>query len=263
MAEWQFMNGAGTEVQDKQALAYLLPRSGTIGVAASGVIEGLGVTQTATASGSVLVGAGACDNQGSLGQGADLLVNGAQKTLDVFTANPMGGVPRNDIVVFDSVTSSVITVVGTPNAAPSDPTIAATRTPLARLRHTASATTIPTANIDDLREILAPRGTVAVSVTGARVTGVYDPDKPILRHYKRISTATSDNGNVSIPLVNTGVMFASMTVESTATGVGYPVLNNTFADSTQVVWRIFDVTAAGAAMLNRNCTVQAVIDYQV
>jgi hypothetical protein len=110
-------------------------------------------------------------NQASLGQGADLLVNDTSKTLDIFTGNPMGGVPRNDIVVFDSVTSSIIVVVGTPNATPTDPTVAATRTPLARLRHAASATTIPTAKIDDLGVTTYLRG-VSASAPYAEAAGV-------------------------------------------------------------------------------------------
>lgn len=150
MSEFQYLSGGNSEVQDKQATAYLLAASATTGVAASGVLDGLVVTQTASPSGSVLISAGAAVNQASLGQGADLLVNDTSKTLDVFTSNPVGGLPRNDIIVFDSVTSAIIVVVGTPNATPADPTVAATRTPLARLRHAASAPTIPAAKIDIL-----------------------------------------------------------------------------------------------------------------
>jgi hypothetical protein len=42
--------------------------------------------------------------------------------------------------------------VGTPNAVPTDPSVPATAVPLARLRHAASATTVPASKIDDLRE---------------------------------------------------------------------------------------------------------------
>jgi len=154
MTEFQYLDGGNSEVQDMQAEAYLYASSGTTGVAASGVIEGLVVRQTATASGSVLIDAGACVNQASLGQGASRLINPSQKTLDVFTANPVGGLPRNDIVVFDSVTKLIAVIVGTPNATPTDPTVPATSVALARLRHLSpggiGATTIPTAQIDDL-----------------------------------------------------------------------------------------------------------------
>jgi hypothetical protein len=68
----------------------------------------------------------------------------------------MGGVPRNDLIVFDTATVSsgtggVRAITGTPNAVPTDPAVPATAVALARLRHAASATTVPTAKIDDLR----------------------------------------------------------------------------------------------------------------
>jgi hypothetical protein len=171
--EFQYLDGGNSEVQDMQAEAYLYASSGTTGIAATGVIEGLVVTQTSTASGSVLIGAGACINQASLGQGASRLINPSQKTLDIFTANPVGGLPRNDIVVFDSVTKLIAVIVGTPNATPTDPTVPATSVALARLRHAASATTIPTAKIDalivatTLRGIPAP--TPTLTYTGSNI----------------------------------------------------------------------------------------------
>lgn len=157
MAEFQVLNGGNSEVQDKQGASYAWAPSGTVGIAATGVIEGLGVTQTGTASGSVLIGTGACVNQASLGQGLDQLVNSGSKTLDVFTSNPMGALPRRDIVVFDSITSVIIAIIGTPNASPSDPTVPATAVALARLRHDASATSIPTSAIDDMLLYTTPR----------------------------------------------------------------------------------------------------------
>ncbi len=158
MAEFKYLDQGNSEVQDKQAEAYQYTSSGTTGIAATGVIEGLVVRQTATASGSVLIDAGACLDQASLGQGADRLINPSQKTLDIFTAHPMGGLPRNDIVTFDSITTAIIPVIGTPNASPTDPTVPATSVALGRLRHAASATTIPTAKIDDLRVFTYLRG---------------------------------------------------------------------------------------------------------
>jgi hypothetical protein len=155
------LDGGNSEIQDMQAEAFLYASSGTTGIAASGVIEGLVVAQTSTASGSVLIAAGACVNQASLGQGASRLINPSQKTLDIFTANPVGGLPRNDIVVFDSVTKLILALIGTPNATPTDPTVAATSVALARLRHAASATTIPTAKIDTLIVATTLRGAVS------------------------------------------------------------------------------------------------------
>ena len=156
--EFQYLDGGNSEVQDMQAEAYLYASSGTVGIAATGVIEGLVVTQTSTASGSVLTAAGACINQASLGQGASRLINPSQKTLDIFTANPVGGLPRNDIVVFDSVAKLITAIIGVPNATPTDPTVPATSVALARLRHAASATTIPTAKIDSLIVATTLRG---------------------------------------------------------------------------------------------------------
>ena len=159
--EFQYLDGGNSEVQDMQAEAFLYASSGTTGIAASGVIEGLVVTQTGTASGSVLIAAGACVNQASLGQGASRLINPSSKTLDIFTANPVGGLPRNDIVVFDSVTKLIAVIVGTPNATPTDPTVPATSVKLARLRNLASATAIDTAHIDTLIVATTLRGAVS------------------------------------------------------------------------------------------------------
>ena len=164
MAEFQYLKGGNSEVQDMQAEAYLYASSGTVGIAATGVIDGLVVTQALTANGTVLIGTGACINQASLGQGGSRLINPSQKTLDIFTANPMGGLPRNDIVVFDSITATIIALIGTPNATPTDPTVPNTAVALARLRNLASATTIPTAQIDNLIVATTLRGLLARAV---------------------------------------------------------------------------------------------------
>jgi len=147
---YEYHNAGNTEAQQKEALTYLLDQAAT-GKAATGVLTGLLVAQTATASGSVLIGAGAGVAQAATLDGASVLVNDSPLTLDIFTGNPMGGLARNDIVIFDSVTATVTVLTGTPNATPTDPTIPTSAVPLARLRHAASATTIPTSKIDDLR----------------------------------------------------------------------------------------------------------------
>jgi hypothetical protein len=154
-----------SEAQQKKALAYLFTQAST-GLAATGVLSGLAVTQTGTASASVLVAAGAGVSQDTVGNGVSLLVNDTQKTLDILTANPMGGTPRNDMVVFDSATSSIRAIIGTPNAVPTDPTVPTTAIPLARVRNVASATTIDTAHIDDLRVFTYLFGTSPAADTG-------------------------------------------------------------------------------------------------
>src|SRR5665647_1500324 len=176
MATFQYLDEGNSEAQDRLATSFLLAQTST-GLATTGVLSGLAVTQTTTASGAVLVAAGAAPVQASVGTGVALLVDDTQATLDVFTTNPMGGLPRNDIVAFDSVTKANITIIGTPNATPDDPTVPNTACALARLRHAASAMTIPTAKIDDLRVLTslatgdtAPRGWLASSTGPATQT---------------------------------------------------------------------------------------------
>ena len=160
MSQFEMFNAGNDEAAQKKSLAWLL-RQVSAGKATTGVLTGLGVTQTTTASGSVVIGAGAGEAQAAVLDGASLLVNDTPLTLDVFGANPMGGLDRNDIVIFDWATLSPVSggtasgglrvLIGDGNATPTDPTIPSTAIPLARLRHAASATTIPTSKIDDLR----------------------------------------------------------------------------------------------------------------
>jgi hypothetical protein len=147
--EYEYHNAGNSEAQEKVALSRLFAQA-VSGLAATGVLGGLVVIQTTTASGSVVITAGAAVVHSSMTAGASLLVCDSNKTLDIFTANPMGGLPRNDIVVFDSLTASLIAIIGVPNATPTDPTVPNTAIALARLRNLASATTIPTAQIDTL-----------------------------------------------------------------------------------------------------------------
>jgi hypothetical protein len=164
MAEFEYHNAGNSEAQEKEALTHLFAPSGTAGIAATGVIDGLVVVQATTPNGTVLISFGVAVVQSSVLNGASLLANDTAKTLDIFTANPMGGLPRNDIVVFDSITASIIAITGTPNATPTDPTVPATAVALARLRNLASATTIPTAQIDTLIVNTALRGVKAVPI---------------------------------------------------------------------------------------------------
>ena len=148
----------------RQFLAYLFAQAST-GIATTGVLAGLGVTQTATASKSVNIDAGAAVVQASRLNGAKPLVANTAKPLDVLTANPVGSLPRNDLVVFDAATGTRRAIIGTPNAVPTDPAVPALAVRLARLRHAANATTIPTSAIDDLR-VMTALAPAKVSDTG-------------------------------------------------------------------------------------------------
>jgi len=170
MAEFVYDGAGNSEVQQREALSHLFMPSGS--VTRPGVVDGLQVYQTLTASGSVLIFAGAALVQSSVLDGAHLLVSDTDLTLDIFTANPMGGLPRNDIIVFDSVTATLAVIVGTPLATPSDPTVPATALALARLRHAASATTIPNAKIDAIGVTTGLRGTSIPVANAAALTAL-------------------------------------------------------------------------------------------
>jgi hypothetical protein len=169
MATFQYHKAGNSEAQEKEALSRIFAQSGVL--AATGVLDGLVVTQAATANGTVLIASGSAVVQPTMLAGASLLVNDSSgAVLDIFTANPMGGLARNDIVVFDSLTASFLAIIGVPNATPTDPTVPATSVALSRLRHAASATTIPTAKIDTLIVATTLRGIPAPIVrTGASV----------------------------------------------------------------------------------------------
>lgn len=150
-----------SEVQEYQGLSML--------VSSVGVLSGLVVSQTTTASGSVVIAPGAAAARASLLDGMGLIGDLQATTLDVLTGSPVGGTPRNDIVIIDRATKSIRVLVGTPGALPEDPTVPASAVALARLRHAAGATTIPTAKIDDLRVPAALAGaTILVGSTTQR-----------------------------------------------------------------------------------------------
>lgn len=156
MSEFKYYAAGEDESKAKQFDAYLWKQQlgGAPGFAVQGVVAGLGVTQTTTASGSIVVGAGLGIYQGSLTSGVDRLINNADKTIDVLGTTPMGALPRYDIVAFNPATASTVILPGTPNASPTDPSYAG-MLPLARLRQIPTGSpgtgTIPNANIDDLR----------------------------------------------------------------------------------------------------------------
>jgi hypothetical protein len=145
-----YHHALNAEADEKMGLAALFAQSATAGVATTGVLTGLAVTQTTTASTAVQIAQGAGVVQSSLTAGASLLYNPAP-TLDILTANPVGSLPRYDIVAFDSLTGNVSALIGTPNATPTDPTVPSTSLRLARIRNVANAAAIDSAHIDDLR----------------------------------------------------------------------------------------------------------------
>src|SRR5665647_3035983 len=210
MGTFQYMGGGNSEAQDRLATSFLLAQTSP-GLATTGVLSGLAVTQTPTASGAVLVAAGAAPVQASVGTGVALLVNDTQATLDVLTAHPMGGLPRNDIVAFASVTKTLIAIKGEPNATPDDPTVPDTACALARLRHAASATTIPTAKIDSLiaRTFLngGMRRLVAPAVVSANQGPISTTDSQVLTSGS--TQVCSPGGQVRLTLS----MLASGTVQ--------------------------------------------------
>lgn len=155
-----------SEAEFRQFLSFLFAQ-GSSGIATTGVLAGLGVTQTTTASKSVVIGKGAAVVQSSLTAGVSPLISNADVTLDVLTGSPMGALPRNDLVIFNADSVAIEAVIGTPNASPTDPAVSANHIKLARLRQiptgSVGAGTIPAANID-------PLGTFT-SLFGAKAQG--------------------------------------------------------------------------------------------
>ena len=168
MSEWKAAQAGESEAQWREFLAYLFAQAST-GIATTGVLAGLGVTQTATASGSIIVGRGCALVQPSLTTGVLPLVGDDDKTIDVLTASPMGALPRNDLVIFNADTGKREVVVGSPNASPTDPTVSANHVKLARIRNAANATTIPASAIDPLQVSTSLAPTPAPAVQSAVV----------------------------------------------------------------------------------------------
>lgn len=150
MAWFEYGNAGNSEAQQLQAQSFLFAQVST-GKAATGVLTGLSVSQTTTASASVVVAAGSGVVQAATLDGASLVGDVQDTTLDVLTGSPMGAVPRNDIVVADQATGSIRVIIGSPNVTPTDPTVPASAIPLARISNAANATTVPASAITDLR----------------------------------------------------------------------------------------------------------------
>ena len=224
------------EASQKKALAYLFAQD-SVGLATDGVLVGLAVSQTTTASASVNVAAGSAVSQDSVGNGAALMVNDTQQALDVLGANPMGGTPRNDLVVFDSATVSsgsggLRVIVGTPNAVPSDPSVPATAVKLARIRNAASATTVPSSAIDGLRVFtrlagvpLVQSGTVSLAGDGTnqRTAAVTFPtafsSTPIIMLQELTGMSSSTTTQTTWPSLETATGFTCNVVRNNTTTV--------------------------------------------
>lgn len=206
MSEFKTAAAGETEAQFRQFLSYLFQQASR-GTAVTGVLggDGLSVSQTATPSGSVQIIAGAAVQQTSLTTGVSPLISNATKTVDVLGASPMGALPRNDLIVFDASTATIVAVIGTPNASPTDPTPANPHVKLARLRNPASATTIVNANIDDLRVpvTLAPSaqdsGWVNIAIAGGKAGQAGAPPQ-VRKEGKRVSARWGwDNTGLTTP----------------------------------------------------------------
>jgi hypothetical protein len=126
----------------------------------------------------------------------------------------MGGLPRNDIVVFDSITATIIAITGVPNATPTDPTVPATAVKLARLRNIAGATAIDTAHIDTLIVPTTLRGIGADpwTVWTPTITGFTVGNGTVAGRYRKsghdlelnlfitFGTTSAITGSLSMPL---------------------------------------------------------------
>lgn len=204
MTQFQYLDGGNGEAQDKLAEAYLFEQASE-GVVKTGVLSGLAVTQTTSASAAIKVGAGAGIVQTSRLLGADRLVSDTDETIDVLTADPIGALKRNDLVVFDQalLPAGIMVLVGDPGAIPADPDVPATAVPLARLRHdpAVSTTTIPASQIDDLREDVALRGALHPDFTtndGIGVPAASATKKGKRLHWGVVSRTGDGNGYATV-----------------------------------------------------------------
>lgn len=218
MSEFQYLDGGNDEAQDRLATSFLFAQDST-GLVTDGVLTGLAVAQTGTASASVLIAAGAGIVQDTVLNGVALMVNDTQKTLDVLTAWPMGGTPRNDLVVFDSATKTIRPIQGTPNAVPTDPAVPSTAFPLARLRHAASATTVPTSAIDDLRTFT----TLAAAASDANKLGVTSTMAGKRIHRQDYIGGTTDANGFLTVNHTAGFTPTLVTVHSTAPSASFAI----------------------------------------
>jgi hypothetical protein len=250
MAEFVAAKSGETEQQWRQFMAYLFAQSST-GKATTGVLTGLGVTQTTTASASVVVGAGLGTVQAATNDGVSPVVTTSAKTLDVLTANPVGGLPRNDIIVWDSASGASAVIIGTPAATPSDPTVPTSAIPLARIRNAASATTIPSSAIDDLRTFTRLFG-VSASEPYAQAAGSWTPPNQAAGNTST-QHVTFPAGRFTVaPLVTVAAGSSRLTIAAasiTSTGFDLQSSNWTSAASTgaPISWHAVQMTSTSAS----------------
>lgn len=164
MADWKAFFSAESEAQFRQFWSFMFAQD-SVGLASDGVLQGLGVSQQTSASKFVDVGIGCGLVQDSTSNGVSPIVNGSVKAVDVLNTDVAESNPRNDLIVYDSSTSTVHKIKGTAAATPTDPTVPATAVKLARVRVKSAATyagteVVAAADIDDLR--------VYTSLFGAR-----------------------------------------------------------------------------------------------
>ncbi|HVJ31675.1 MAG TPA: hypothetical protein VND94_01055 [Terriglobia bacterium] len=124
--------------------------------------------------------------------------------------------PRWDIVYIDQTTGVVGVATGTESASPSDPAVPSGKIPVARVRLTAAAVTIPSSIIDDIRQIGAS------SSSGVSIISSVRNLKMSQTSASASFTITADEIIVETALGGTVYRLASFnkTVNLAATGAG-------------------------------------------
>lgn len=176
---WAVMNGA-TRVVDAEDSRLGIGALWTPGASAVRARQGIRaapgtpgkVTVTGTPDKNVVVSKFQAVVTASRGLGEYIATLDADKTLDLLTANPVGALPRWDLIIavqtdtfYTDGSSSFLVrqVVGTPNAAPVDPSLAAFSDyiVLERVRFPANATVVQDSYLDHLPTTSVPQ-TVAL-----------------------------------------------------------------------------------------------------
>ena len=256
MAWFEFHNAGNSEAQQLQATSFLFAQTAA-GKAATGVLSGFAVSQTTTAGPSVVVSAGAGVVQAATLNGASLVGDVQDTTLDVLTGSPMGAVPRNDLVVADQATGSIRVIVGSPNVTPTDPSVPSSAIKLARIRNAANATSVPSSAIDDLRVFTQLAGAAgSPGVPFAVASGYYQHTGTIL------STASVGPFPISFPAgrftvkpnvqlsINEGSRLVAYATSVSTTGFNLYLRNVSASDSPansdNVTWQATQMTATSA-----------------
>jgi len=195
-----------------------------------GVVAGLAVTQTGTASADVSVASGSALNQATSAiGGAYLEILDTAKTVDVLGANPAESSPRRDLIVYESGLapgSKVHVVKGTAGAIPVDPAIPSQAVALARVRVKAAATyggneAIVNADIDDLRTYTGMRGAPVqvASQTARDALDLYSGLMVWRTDVDRFESYTGSAWRIYQPLASPGVQKGTASATLTAATV--------------------------------------------